>query len=243
MGKVTKNGSPRFGASDVAREPDTTMEFYDTHAGEYFDRTVSADLSALYTRFLRRVKPGGVILDAGSGSGRDLKALRNRGFQALGIDASRELARLASQYSGAECLTVRFEDIEFRNKFDGIWACASLLHISKHTILRVLHRLYRSLHSHGALFASVRLGQGEATTDDGRFFAYYTSQEFCSFLEKAGFLIEDLWVSRDTLPGRESVEWINVIAVKTAVPAAAKKQIRNSSALHQLPIPLSECRH
>jgi SAM-dependent methyltransferase len=222
MGRIVQDGNELFDTSRMGREIDHTVEFYDSHAGEYFERTVSADLSALYERFLRKVKRGGFILDAGSGSGRDLKELRSRGFRVLGIDASQQLARLASQYSGSECLPVRFEDIEFRNKFDGVWACASLLHIPKHKILLVLRRVYRSLHMGGALFVSVRTGQGEAIANDGRFFAYYTCSEFRTLLENVGFIIDDLWLSQDTLPGRESIEWINVVAHKAAIPASAK---------------------
>src|SRR6266853_1977653 len=67
---------------------DSTTRFYETHAREYFDRTVSADLSALYDDVLKHVKPGGRILDVGCGSGRDLKIFRARGFDAVWACAS-----------------------------------------------------------------------------------------------------------------------------------------------------------
>lgn len=88
---------------------ESTRAFYEAHAREYFDRTVSADLGHLYERFLKYVKPGGRVLDVGSGSGRDLKALRARGYDPVGIDASPALAQLATDFSGSTCLLMRFQ--------------------------------------------------------------------------------------------------------------------------------------
>src|ERR1039457_1198085 len=88
---------------------ESTVEFYETHSREYFDRTVSADLSSFYDAFSKRVRLGGRVLDAGCGSGRDLKNLRARGFEAVGIDASGALVELAIRYSGADCFKMRLE--------------------------------------------------------------------------------------------------------------------------------------
>ena len=139
----------------------STVAFYESHAQTYFERTVVADLEPLYGRFLPNVRPGGRILDLGSGSGRDLKVMRDRGFVPLGIDASRKLARLAADFSGVTCLTMRFEDISFPIAFDAVWACASLLHISKCRIPTILTNIHNSLAAEGVLFASVQLGKGE----------------------------------------------------------------------------------
>src|ERR1039457_7495050 len=72
---------------------ESTVNFYETHAREYFDRTVSADLSALYEIFLKHVRPGGRVLGAGCGAGRDLKILQARGFDAVGIGAHNSLGQ------------------------------------------------------------------------------------------------------------------------------------------------------
>lgn len=191
---------------------ESTDNFYETNAREYFDRTVSVDLRPLYDRVLKLVPPGGRILDAGCGSGRDLKAFRLRGFDAVGIDASSTLVKLASDLSGATCLLMRFEDIDFERRFDAVWACASLLHLPKRKILSVLRRLFRALVPGGVIFASVQLGKGEKFAPDGRFFAYYTPQEFASFFEESGFVVDDVWGSEDSLPDRAAIRWVNVIA-------------------------------
>lgn len=192
---------------------DLTARFYESHAQEYFARTVGADMSALYDRFLPHVRPGGRILDLGCGSGRDLRAFRERGFDACGIDASPTLAKLATGYSGVSCVPMRLEDLQSEAEFDGIWACASLLHIPKRRLPSVLRRVRRALVPGGLLFASVRLGEGEATAPDGRHFAYYSLEELEDQCKKAGLHVEDHWTSDDTLRERlRSMRWANVIA-------------------------------
>lgn len=190
---------------------DSTARFYETHAREYFDRTVSADLSALYDDVLKHVRPGGRVLDAGCGSGRDLKIFRARGFDVTGIDASNALVKLARGFSGADCTVMRLEDVNFSG-FDAVWACASLLHLPKRSVVSILRRLRLSLAEGGILFASVQLGQGEVLKPDGRFFAYYAPDEFARRIEKAGFVVDRAWVSEDSLPGRSAIRWINVVA-------------------------------
>ncbi len=199
----------------MTRDPiASTLRFYEIHAKEYFDRTVSADLSHLYDRFLSCVRAEGRILDAGCGSGRDLRNFRERGFDVVGIDASSALIKLAQEYSGAPCYTVRLEDIVYKRSFDGIWACASLLHLPKLVLAPVLRRIQEALVPGGVMFASVQMGEGETLTPDGRFYVYYQHEEFLRFIEEADFDIEDSWVSEDSLPGRSTIRWINVLARK-----------------------------
>lgn len=190
----------------------STSKFYETHAEEYFERTVAADLSGLYSRFLMHVREGGRILDAGCGSGRDLRKFRERGFQAIGIDASDALVKIAREYSGAPCHTLRLEDIQYKGEFDGVWACASLLHLPKVAVVPVLRRLQEALVAGGAMFASVQIGKGEAFVADGRFYAYYQLDEFVRFVKEAEFLIQDSWITEDVLRERVNIRWINVIA-------------------------------
>ncbi|PTR09946.1 ubiquinone/menaquinone biosynthesis C-methylase UbiE [Nitrosospira sp. Nsp5] len=190
----------------------STITFYETHADEYFRRTVSLDLSHLHNRFLSLVDPGGSILDAGCGSGRDLRVFLNRGYQVTGIDASNALARLAQSYSGASCIPMRLEDLSFDQRFDAVWACASLLHFPKFMLLQILRRLYRAIVPGGVLYASVQSGYGESFASDGRFYAYYQLTEFVSLIEESGFIINDAWNSEDSLPNRPPIQWINVLA-------------------------------
>lgn len=189
----------------------STIRFYEDHAQEYFDRTIGADLSHLYAPFLMHIPPGGRILDAGCGSGRDLKVFRQRGFDPVGIDAAPTLAILAEQVSGVPCYRMSLEQMTFDRAFDGIWACASLLHIPRGQLGRALGGMNRALRAKGTLFASVQAGIGERFAADGRFFSYYKPDEFAQHLEAAQFVVRRTWTTKDALSDRP-VEWINVIA-------------------------------
>lgn len=204
------------GLSIVTHRPSTgsgsTSRFYDEHADEYFERTVHANLSHLYERFLPLLPKGGRILDVGCGSGRDLKAFKSRGYRPLGIEPSPRLAHLAHEYSGVGCEVVKVQDMTFAGEFDGVWACASLLHLSKGELSDALNRMRVALVPGGVLFASIQSGQGEQPAADGRFYAYYNREEFLRAVQAVGFRVHDSWITDDSLPNRPLVRWINVLA-------------------------------
>ena len=101
-----------------------TRVYYENHACEFFDETIAVDMSPLDARFLRRLPNGGRILDAGCGSGRDVRAFLDRGYEVCAIDASPRLAELASRYCGLSVQVLRLQDVQWQSSFDGIWACA-----------------------------------------------------------------------------------------------------------------------
>jgi SAM-dependent methyltransferase len=205
---VTNDAPQGLPADSVA----STLRFYDLHAMDYFKKTVQIDVSHLYPRFLARVKPEGRILDVGCGSGRDARAFVDRHFKVVGIDASAAMVHLAREYSGAECSVLRMEDVAFEHIFDGIWACASLLHLPKPVLNPVLRRLRRALVPTGTLYASVLLGEGEALAADGRYYTYFQLDEFSMIVEDAGFRIDDVWFSDALRSERLAARWINVVA-------------------------------
>lgn len=193
-------------------ERHSTSRFYDEHADEYFERTVHADLSHLYGRFLPLLPKGARILDLGCGSGRDLKAFKSLGYWPFGIDPSPRLAELAREYAGVQCQVGKVQDMTYSDEFDGVWACASLLHLQKSELACALKRVRAALVADGIFFAAVQSGQGERSALDGRFYAYYDREEFLSAVLTAGFSVEDSWTTEDSLPNRPSVRWINVLA-------------------------------
>src|SRR4051794_32480007 len=102
----------------------STVAYYDTHAAEYVANTVDLDLSALYKPFLALIPAGGRVLDAGCGSGRDGLYFKRNGFDVTAFDASSEMVRAGSELLGQPVLNLTFQELDFRNEFDGIWACA-----------------------------------------------------------------------------------------------------------------------
>ncbi|MGB9095598.1 MAG: class I SAM-dependent methyltransferase, partial [Erwinia sp.] len=104
-------------------------DYYQQNAQRFYDDTVDVDMSAVYQPFLAHIKPGARILDAGCGSGRDTKAFTEMGFEVDAFDASRELVERAKFLSGKPVEVMRFQALTAVDKYDGIWCCASLLHV------------------------------------------------------------------------------------------------------------------
>jgi SAM-dependent methyltransferase len=190
----------------------STSRYYDENAAEYTKRTVDADMSTLRNRFMAMLPNGGRVLDAGCGSGRDLAVFQQRGFDAIGIDASSAMAKIAMAYAGAPCLVGRLEEVDFEERFDGIWACASLLHIPKTMLVPTLLRLHRSLVPGGRLFVAVQEGEGEGFARNGRFFSYFRSKEIEGHIRDAGFVSIQSICTAGVLPSTRPNRWINVFA-------------------------------
>jgi SAM-dependent methyltransferase len=108
-----------------------SVAFYDRNAERFAADTGGVDMSALHERFLRHVPPRARILDAGCGVRRDALAFLERGYSVVAFDALAEMVRLARERVAgrAEVLQMRFEDVAWRERFDDVWACASLLHV------------------------------------------------------------------------------------------------------------------
>lgn len=193
---------------------DFTIEYYNNEASSFFESTVSVDFSKIQEQFLKYVKPGGRILDLGCGSGRDSRAFLERGYEVVAVDGSRELAKIAGAYIGQEVIVADFREFEPEGTFDGIWACASLLHLSKAEIAAVMRRMAAHLAEGGCFYASFKYGefQGER---NGRYFTDMTEESFRELLEGVpGLAIEEHFVSGDVRAGRESERWMNVMMRK-----------------------------
>jgi hypothetical protein len=98
---------------------------------------------------------------------------------------------------------------------DGLWVCASFLHIPKRDGSAVLREFSRTLRSRGALYIGVKEGDGERWVEqrDGhrRFFAFYRADELDELLAAYGFTVVESWLDTDSL-GRPE-RWINRIAI------------------------------
>lgn len=194
---------------------DPTTEFYEVHADEFCDSTAKINMERLYEPFLKLLAQGAHILDAGCGSGRDTKAFRSRGFRVTAIDCSPRVIRFARQFTGQKCQLLRFQDISFHRKFDGIWACASLLHVPKIELPNVIARLDDALKPGGVIYMSLKEGRGERIADDGRFFSYHTATSIRRLLAKFPNLFElSIWTTEDVRGEERRPAWLNVIIRK-----------------------------
>ena len=186
------------------------VEYYNKNADSFFAGSVAADMSDVQSRFLSYVPAGGRILDAGCGSGRDSKAFLDAGYDVVSFDASEEMCRRASEYTGKPVLNMRFEDVAYEAEFDGIWACASLLHVPVEELPDVLKKMGRALKPGGVMYASFKYGEGTVFRGE-RQFSDFTEISIVPLFEQAGFEIVSNVVGTDSRPGREDEKWINVI--------------------------------
>lgn len=146
-----------------------TTAYYDAHAAEFCENTAAVDMSELYAPFLNEIPAGGRILDAGCGSGRDSLAFLKKGYKVVSIDASPEMVNAATKLTGQSAVLMRFDEMAYENAFDGVWACASLLHVSRQDLHAVLDRLAKALTPGGVLYLSFKHGDAERI-ENGRFF-------------------------------------------------------------------------
>ena len=107
----------------------TSVDYYNKNAKEYSSSTIGVDFSSTQERFLDYLPQHAKILDFGCGAGRDTKAFLEKGFDVDAVDGSEELCKIASLYTGIAVRQMFFQQLDAVAKYDGIWACASILHL------------------------------------------------------------------------------------------------------------------
>ncbi len=173
--------------------------------------TVNVPMQTLYDQFEAYLKPGDRILDLGCGSGRDSKYFLSKGYDVVSIDGSIEMCRLATKYLGKEVQNVTFNDINYFDEFDAIWASASLLHIDTEELRFVLALIKRSLRKNGLLYASWKYGHGKRV-DNMKIYIDFDETNIKKFFDEASLRIEKVWITNDNLT-REN-KWLNVLSRK-----------------------------
>lgn len=192
-----------------------TISYYDNNAEKYFFETSNANMQTSYDLFLKNIKKGSYILDFGCGSGRDSKYFLNNGYRVKAIDASKEMCTLASTNIMQEVIHSEFKDLNDKNTFDGIWACASLLHISKKELLIVIKKMIEALKEEGYMYISLKNGTGEEIDSKGRFYSYYTKKEFDDIISLyENMKIVNFLNTKSVTNSNESKSWNNYILRK-----------------------------
>ncbi|MCU6673809.1 class I SAM-dependent methyltransferase [Leclercia adecarboxylata] len=190
-----------------------TLKYYQDNAQTFFDGTVNVDMSSLYEAFTRHLAPGARVLDAGCGSGRDAKAFLEMGYQVEAFDASPAMVALAQEHTRLPVKVMTFADVDWKEEFDGIWCCASLLHVPAVELPGVMRRLADALKPGGVWYVSFKYGDGEREVD-GRRFTDMDEVRLQGTLKALAFInIESVWKTRDKRPGRDEV-WLNGVLQK-----------------------------
>ena len=188
-----------------------TLEYYNKNADNFAKTTINVDFYDTQNRFSTLLPEHGYILDFGCGSGRDAKYFLEHGYHVEAIDGSTELCRLASIYTGIEVRHMLFQELNEREKYDGIWACASILHLNKAELSGVFEKMSRALKKNGIIYTSFKYGDFEGMRN-GRYFTDFTEELFAALLNNIPLLtIEKQWITGDARQGREDEKWYNII--------------------------------
>lgn len=187
------------------------MDYYERNTQKFIESTLELDMSSLYAAFEKHLRPGAKILDLGCGPGRDLKYFNSK-YQAIGLEPSPSLASFAKEYTKAQVIQSKIEDFESEDKFDGIWACASLLHVPSEELSDVFRKINHLLSEGGVLFASFKYGNFEGMRN-GRYFTDLTEESLLQILEKSHLEIAETWITEDLRKTHKGEKWLNIICV------------------------------
>lgn len=188
---------------------DSNIAFYQDNANEYFESSSNIDMTHLYPSLLKLLTKGAKILDAGCGSGRDIKYFIKHGYKVSAFDASLPLSKLASEYSGVQVEHQTFETIQYLDEFDAVWACASLLHLNRLDLAVALRNLSKACKDNAIIYASFKTTSAEL--NDGRKFYLYSKDDINAFLNlEPSLSVLKHWYTKDSL-SRANTKWLNLL--------------------------------
>lgn len=195
-----------------------TISFYTANAEKYARETIGQDMTAVHNQFLGLLPEHGHILDLGCGSGRDSKRFLEQGYRVTAMDGCPAMAEQAAAYIGQQVLILQAQDLSAKCEYDGIWACASLVHLAPCELPGTLRRLAGALKPDGILYLSFRNGIKEGYDDLGRYFNGCTGSQLREMLEAStGIEIIRITETLD-MKKRPLHHWLNVFAGKRALP-------------------------
>lgn len=196
---------------------DTTLEYYNKNADRFVRGTFSVDFTETQERYLSKLKESAYILDFGCGSGRDTKYFLSKGYRVDATDGSEELCRIAGKNTGLAVKRMFFSELDAHEKYDGIWACASVLHLPKDELKSVLKKMAVAIKQNGVIYISFKYGEFEGWRND-RYFTDFTWETFKEYMQDMRNLqIEEYWITGDVRPGRGDEKWLNLILRKTDI--------------------------
>lgn len=194
---------------------DTTISYYDQNAEDFCRSTLTVDFSEIQNAFIKELPKGGKILDLGCGSGRDSLAFLKAGFQVTPVDGSAEICRITEDTLGIPVRQMNFEDLDGVEAYDGVFACASLLHLPYSKLEEEFRKISDALRPGGICYASFKYGDFEGLRN-GRYFTDLDEARFDTLIRQITELdIIRQWKTVDVRPGREDETWLNVLMRKT----------------------------
>lgn len=191
-----------------------TLAYYNTNTSSFIESTQSVQMTEAWDKFTSKLPLESLILDFGCGSGRDTKYFLEHDFKVEAIDGSEKLCKAASKFTGITVNHQLFQDWKSDSKYNGIWACSSILHLNKQELKQVIGNIRDALLPGGIFYTSFKYGNFEGVRN-GRYFTDMTESSFAELInEVSGFEIIEKWITSDVRPGREEEKWLNVIQKK-----------------------------
>ncbi len=190
-----------------------TINYYDENFENYKSNTQKLNFSNIQKIFIKKLKANSSILDFGCGTGRDTKFFLDNNFNVKAIDGSKKMCQIAGEYCNIKVDQILFNDFNEINCYDGIWACASLLHLPYLELNSIFYKLYDSLKKDGILYTSFKLGDFEGYIDN-RYFTFLTYEKLIEIQAiKTLFKVDKYFISEDI---RDNInqKWLNAFLVK-----------------------------
>ena len=192
----------------------TTLDFYNENATIFIEGTVNVDFTQVQDIFLEYLPDHAKILDFGCGSGRDAKYFLDHGYDVDAVDGSVELCKAASAYTGIVVKQMLFHELDAEDVYDGIWACASILHVKREELPVILQKMCRALKASGWMYLSFKYGDFDGERN-GRYFTDMTEERMEKLLQAFPELnVEKQWITGDVRAGRGDERWLNMILKK-----------------------------
>lgn len=194
-----------------------TLDYYNKNALAYSQETQTAKFQDRRIMLLKYLEPPAYILDLGCGAGRDSKAFIDQGYQVKAIDGSEELCKIASHYINQEVVCQRFQDLNESNAYDGVWACASLLHVPSTNLPEIFGKISKALKLGGYFYGSFKHGTFEGERN-GRYFTDLTKEKLKVLIELLADLeLIETEITNDVRPNRENEQWLNFIITRRRI--------------------------
>lgn len=189
----------------------TTLSYYNSNAPSFVQNTVDVLFTDIQDVFLECIPAGGRILDFGCGSGRDTKYFLSKGYIVDAVDGSKELCKIASEYTGVSVKCMLFDELDAVKEYDGIWACASILHVEKMKLPTILKKMAVATKMGGTIYVSFKYGDFEGERN-GRFFTDLKESIFEELIKNIPELvIKESWITTDVRVERGEERWLNIL--------------------------------
>ena len=191
-----------------------SLDYYERYAIPYYEQTIDLDMSEVMRPFIELMPEGAEVLDLGCGSGRDTVALEEQGYLVTAMDGAKRMCELAEIYTDRDVLHLTFEEMDFDEVFDGITACASLLHVPSDEMPAIMGKVLAALKPGGVLYFSVYEGERDGMYG-GRYYCDYTRAGIRKLMMQFDCAeILDIWTTDDVRQDKADRQWLNVLVRK-----------------------------